>query len=111
MKTITLCAVFIVSLFGIAFTEDRMWAPLADKTLVVWTAPANLKQAGGSALTIDDRDSHFDAIVFWLNYLPKNGWLAATRSNERRSNRTITKSRRPIPKLAFRWALFIGIRQ
>lgn len=37
---------------------------LTDKTLVVWAAPANLAQHGGSALTIDDHQSHFDGIVF-----------------------------------------------
>ncbi len=35
-----------------------------DKTLVVWASPANLTQRGGSALTIDDGESHFDGIVF-----------------------------------------------
>src|SRR6185369_5833822 len=35
-----------------------------DKTLVVWVAPANLTQKGGSALTIDDNESHFDGIIF-----------------------------------------------
>ena len=39
-------------------------APLLDKTLVVWAAPANLTQQAGSALTIDDGQSHFDGIVF-----------------------------------------------
>ncbi|MCX5654275.1 MAG: DUF1080 domain-containing protein, partial [Planctomycetota bacterium] len=39
-------------------------ANLLDKTLVVWVAPANLTQRGGSVLTIDDQDSHFDGIVF-----------------------------------------------
>lgn len=37
---------------------------LTDKTLVVWAAPANLEQRGGSVLTIDDQRSHFDGIVF-----------------------------------------------
>ena len=50
-----------------------MTAPLAavqgdtkirDKTLVVWVAPANLAQRAGSALTLDDGQSHFDAVVF-----------------------------------------------
>ncbi len=39
-------------------------APLHDKTLVVWVAPANLTQQAGSALTIDDGQSHFDGIIF-----------------------------------------------
>ena len=38
--------------------------PLKDKTLVVWVSPANLTQRGGSALTIDDGESHFDGIIF-----------------------------------------------
>ncbi len=38
--------------------------PLRDKTLVVWAAPANLTQQGGSVLTIDDGLSHFDGLVF-----------------------------------------------
>lgn len=37
---------------------------LADKTLVAWVAPSNLAQHGGGVLTIDDRQTHFDAIVF-----------------------------------------------
>lgn len=39
-------------------------AALEDKTLVVWASPANLTQRGGSALTIDDGQKHFDGIVF-----------------------------------------------
>ena len=35
-----------------------------DKTLVVWVAPANLDQGAGSALTIDDGQTHFDGIIF-----------------------------------------------
>ena len=38
--------------------------PLRDKTLVVWAAPANLEQRGGSALTIDAGQGLFDRIVF-----------------------------------------------
>ena len=37
---------------------------IQDKTLVVWVAPANLDQHAGSALTLDDGQSHFDGIVF-----------------------------------------------
>ena len=37
---------------------------LTDKTLVVWAAPANLAQRGGTVLTIDDGASHFDGIVY-----------------------------------------------
>jgi len=38
--------------------------PWRDKTLVVWAAPVNLTQKGGSALTIDDGEAHFDGIIF-----------------------------------------------
>lgn len=39
--------------------------PLTDKTLIVWMAPANLTQSGGTALTVNDttRD-RFDGVVF-----------------------------------------------
>ncbi len=35
-----------------------------DKTLVVWTAPADLAQRGGSALTLEKPGGVFDAVVF-----------------------------------------------
>jgi len=38
--------------------------PLRDKTLVVWVAPANLEQRGGSVLTLDAGQGLFDGIVF-----------------------------------------------
>ena len=44
--------------------QPALEAPLKDKTLVVWAAPANLTQRGGSALTIDDGREIFDAVVF-----------------------------------------------
>lgn len=47
-----------------------------DKTLVVWAAPANLTQHGGSALTIDDAQSHFDGIVF--GELAPRKWMAGS---------------------------------
>ena len=39
-------------------------ALIGEKTLVAWATPANLTQRGGSVLSIDDRDAHFDGIVF-----------------------------------------------
>ena len=51
-------------------------APFQDKTLVVWAAPANLTQQAGSALTIDDGQSHFDAIVF-AELTPRK-WMAGS---------------------------------
>jgi beta-fructofuranosidase len=39
--------------------------PIIDKTLVVWAAPANLTQQGGTALTLDANGiDRFDGIVF-----------------------------------------------
>jgi hypothetical protein len=49
---------------------------LLDKTLVAWICPANLTQRGGSVLTIDDSQSHFDGIVFG-ELMPKR-WMAGS---------------------------------
>jgi sucrose-6-phosphate hydrolase SacC (GH32 family) len=56
--------------------ESSKTPPLTDKTLVVWVAPANLTQHGGSVLTIDDRQSHFDGIVF--GELAPARWMAGS---------------------------------
>jgi len=50
--------------------------PLGDKTLVVWVAPANLTQKGGSVLTLDDQRSHFDGIIF--GELAPAKWMAGS---------------------------------
>jgi beta-fructofuranosidase len=50
--------------------------PLRDKTLVVWVAPANLTQRGGSALTIDSGRDEFDAMVF--GELAPMKWMAGS---------------------------------
>ena len=57
----------------------RAEQPLADKTLVVWAAPATLDQRGGSALTLDNGSEAFDGIVFGeiepKRWMPgSNGW-------------------------------------
>jgi len=49
---------------------------LLDKTLVAWICPANLTQRGGSVLTIDDSQSHFDGIVF--GELTPKKWMAGS---------------------------------
>jgi len=54
---------------------------LQDKTLVVWAAPANLTQQGGSALTIDDGESHFDGVVF--GELARGKWMPGSDSFRR----------------------------
>lgn len=56
--------------------DKSVAAPLVDKTLVAWVAPANLTQHGGSVLTIDDRQSHFDGIVF--GELAQARWMAGS---------------------------------
>ena len=53
-------------------------ASFQDKTLVVWAAPANLTQRGGSVLTLEDPRDHFDAIVF--GELRPACWMAGSDS-------------------------------
>jgi beta-fructofuranosidase len=57
-------------------TSTKPTDTLHDKTLVVWVAPANLTQRGGSALTIEDRRDHFDAIV--LGERAEGRWMAGS---------------------------------
>lgn len=57
---------------------------MEDKTLVVWAAPADLDQRGGSALTIDDLESHFDGVVF--GEIAPSKWMAGS-DHYRRSQR------------------------
>ncbi|MGO8750775.1 MAG: LamG-like jellyroll fold domain-containing protein [Thermoguttaceae bacterium] len=49
---------------------------IKDKTLVAWICPANLVQRGGSVLTLDDQQSHFDGIVF--GELAPGKWMAGS---------------------------------
>ena len=63
MKKLHRCIVMMTLLLPETVFGDQSPA-IHDKTLVVWAAPANLTQRGGSALTIDDMRSHFDGIVF-----------------------------------------------
>ncbi len=60
MKLLISLLVVAVARFG----QGAETSLLKDKTLVVWVAPANLTQRAGSALTIDDGQSHFDGIIF-----------------------------------------------
>ncbi len=67
---------FIIYLLAAAFTQlgrGAEPAQLKDKTLVVWAAPANLTQQGGSALTLEDEQSHFDGIV--LGEITPKKWM------------------------------------
>ncbi len=55
---------------------------ITDKTMVVWAAPANLTQRGGSALTVDMANPDaFDAIVFG-EFAPKK-WMAGSTLGKR----------------------------
>lgn len=57
---------------------------IKDKTLVVWAAPADLDQRGGSALTLDDMKTHFDGVIF--GELAAGKWMAGS-DYHRRSQR------------------------
>jgi hypothetical protein len=46
-----------------ALSKPRV-APVRDKTLVAWAAPATLDQAGGGVLTLEGPNDLFDSIVF-----------------------------------------------
>jgi beta-fructofuranosidase len=62
-----LLVIFVVcaAVPAIATASQAADGQLIDKTLVVWVSPANLTQAGGSALTVNDTTiDRFDGIVF-----------------------------------------------
>ncbi len=73
-RIFAICGVAMFSIIGrvSAASPDT----LTDKTLVVWAAPANLAQRGGSALTLDDQNGHFDGIVF--GELAPGKWMAGS---------------------------------
>ena len=74
---------------------------LTDKTLVVWVAPANLTQRGGSALTIEDQGDRFDAIVF--GELDGAKWMAGSEMFSRTQKiRPVFRGRRQRQKRSFR---------
>jgi hypothetical protein len=82
MRIIKSIVIIVLFVFGSQLLEGADRGRIKNKTLVVWTAPANLTQRGGSALTIDDLDGHFDAIVF--GEIAKAKWMAGS-DNFRRS--------------------------
>jgi len=73
-----------LTIFGNGHAQGQLREEIGDKTLVVWAAPADLAQGGGSALTIDDMKSHFDGIVF--GELASAKWMAGS-DFHRRSQR------------------------
>ena len=72
--------ILILAMIGVAVNaQTAQGAPrteIKNKTLVVWAAPADLKQRSGSALTLDDMDSHFDGIIF--GELARGKWMAGS---------------------------------
>jgi beta-fructofuranosidase len=70
-----LAVVSLLALMG-AVCLAAETAPVRDKTLVVWVAPASLTQRGGSALTIDDMATRFDGIIF--GELSPGKWMAGS---------------------------------
>jgi sucrose-6-phosphate hydrolase SacC (GH32 family) len=83
---------------------------LKDKTLVVWVAPANLTQRGGSALTIEDMHSHFDGIVF--GELSAGKWMAGSDMyNRTDKNQTAFPAETADPKTFVQIALVYKGRQ
>jgi beta-fructofuranosidase len=76
-RRILLAWVLTASLYAPeVISQERGPKQLTDKTLVVWVAPGNLDQQGGSALTLDDGFGHFDAIVFGERL--KGRWMAGS---------------------------------
>lgn len=80
------CLAILVSISSLAtsvYSQQNQPVPLHNKTLVVWASPANLTQRGGSALTIEDRGSAFDAIVF--GEIAEGKWMAGSEMFRRTS--------------------------
>ncbi len=76
MRIIKSIVIVVLFVFGSQLLEGADRGRIKDKTLVVWTAPANLTQRGGSTLTIDDMKGHFDGIIF--GELAAGKWMAGS---------------------------------
>ncbi len=76
MRITTLIFVLIGAIAAAQTAKGATRTEIKDKTLVVWAAPANLNQRGGSALTLDDLASHFDGIIF--GELARGKWMAGS---------------------------------
>ena len=74
-KIIALLWILAAGSVGLMVRADE-GSLLNDKTLVAWVAPANLEQRGGSVLSIDDQQGHFDGIVFGEKASGK--WMAGS---------------------------------
>lgn len=62
-------------LIGICSMVGRQ-ATIGEKTLVVWAAPANLTDRGGSALTLEGDGGTFDGVVF--GEITPGKWMAGS---------------------------------
>jgi len=70
---------FVASIPVVAAAAERS---LTDKTLVVWVAPVNLTQRGGSALTVNDTTvDRFDGVVF--AELEQSVWMPGSNTYSR----------------------------
>jgi sucrose-6-phosphate hydrolase SacC (GH32 family) len=76
MRITTLIFVLIGAIAAAQTAKGAPRTEIKDKTLVVWAAPADLNQRGGSALTLDDLASHFDGIIF--GELARGKWMAGS---------------------------------
>ncbi|MHC4543954.1 MAG: LamG domain-containing protein, partial [Planctomycetota bacterium] len=76
MRIITIGLTIIWAIIGASIAKGAPKVEIKDKTLVVWAAPADLNQRGGSALTLDDLASHFDGIIF--GELARGKWMAGS---------------------------------
>lgn len=79
MKSSHFLGIIIAACLGlesILSMAEAETTPLRDKTLVAWVSLTKLDQRGGSALTLDDGQSHFDGIVF--GELAPEKWMAGS---------------------------------
>ena len=76
MKFVSVILMILCLLISATSPVHAEEKPLADKTLISWVAPANLTQRGGSVLTLDDAQLHFDGIVF--GELSPAKWMAGS---------------------------------
>ena len=79
LRTLWTCVTLASAAAGVEANNEP---PLADKTLVVWASPANLTQAGGSALTVNDTTiDRFDGVVF--GELAPQVWMPGSNGHSR----------------------------
>ncbi|HEY3321908.1 MAG TPA: GH32 C-terminal domain-containing protein [Planctomycetota bacterium] len=78
MHRLKMCSVILLAT---AATLSLAEEPIREKTLVAWVSPAELTQRGGSALTLENGDDHFDAIV--LGELAPGKWMPGSNFYDR----------------------------